>query len=361
VTRARRAVLAIALTGAVAGCASRAVRARTTETERLIAVARGNGARRCAPVELAIAESHNDFAQHALDEGDDQDARREADRARAAAQVAITRSPRLRCADRVASLPGPGDLDGDGVLDSVDRCPRVAEDRDGFQDDDGCPDDDDDGDGIPDARDRCPRVAEDRDGFQDDDGCPDEDDDGDGIPDARDRCPSDAEDRDGFQDDDGCPDPDNDGDGILDPLDRCPDEPGAPPDGCPRAYRWITVLPARIGERIELKRTVMFDAGRATLQRGSLDLLDEVGQALRDSPAIAVEIQGHTDNRGGRLANLRLSQKRAESVRGYLIQRGIAAGRMVPRGYGESAPIASNRTASGRTKNRRIEFLITAR
>jgi len=295
VNRARRTVLAIALAGVVAGCASRAVRAKTTETERLIAVARGNGARRCAPVELAIAESHNDFARHALDEGDDQDARREADRARAAAQAAITRSPRLRCADRVASLPGPGDLDGDGVLDSVDRCPRVAEDRDGFQDDDGCPD------------------------------------------------------------------PDNDGDGVLDPLDRCPDQPGAPPDGCPRAYRWITVPPARIGERIELKRTVMFDAGRATLQRGSLDLLDEVGQALRDSPAIAVEIQGHTDNRGGTLANLRLSQKRAESVRGYLIQRGIAAGRMVARGYGESAPITSNRTASGRTKNRRVEFLITAR
>jgi hypothetical protein len=130
------------------------------------------------------------------------------------------------------------DLDGDGVPDAVDRCPDEPEDRDGWQDEDGCPDPDNDGDGIPDARDECPDEPEDRDRFQDLDGCPDPDNDGDGIPDARDRCPNQPEDLDGFADDDGCPDPDNDADRVPDDVDRCPDEPEdrdgwQDEDGCP--------------------------------------------------------------------------------------------------------------------------------
>ncbi|HEY0253868.1 MAG TPA: outer membrane beta-barrel protein, partial [Kofleriaceae bacterium] len=82
---------------------------------------------------------------------------------------------------------------------------------------------DTDGDGIPDATDKCPKEPEDKDGFQDEDGCPDPDNDGDGIPDATDKCPLEAEDKDNFQDDDGCPDPDNDDDGIPDAADKCPD------------------------------------------------------------------------------------------------------------------------------------------
>ena len=104
-------------------------------------------------------------------------------------------------------LPGPElDSDGDGIPDARDQCPNQPEDKDGFQDDDGCPDPDNDGDGIPDAQDKCPNQPEDRDGFQDDDGCPDPDNDGDGIPDAQDRCPNQPETINGFQDDDGCPD-----------------------------------------------------------------------------------------------------------------------------------------------------------
>ena len=130
------------------------------------------------------------------------------------------------------------DSDGDGVPDVLDRCPTEPEDRDGWQDADGCPDPDNDGDGIPDALDQCPDEPEDKDDFRDEDGCPDPDNDGDGIPDALDKCPNQAEDKDGFQDEDGCPDPDNDGDGIPDVFDLCPDEPEdrdgwQDEDGCP--------------------------------------------------------------------------------------------------------------------------------
>jgi len=318
-----RAVLALAAMLA-AGCAGGQVRTQTTLTARLIVTARQNGAQRCAPVELAMAESHNEFAQHALDEGNYHDARHEANVAETNAQLAIERSPRDKCVDKDTPLPGPGDLDGDGVPDNVDQCPRVPEDRDGFQDDDGCPDDDNDGDGITDKLDQCP---------------------------------SEPEDRDGFEDADGCPDPDNDKDGVPDIADKCPNEPGAGPDGCVKKYNLVVVTE----NKIELKQTVFFDTNRATIKRVSFALLDEVAEALVDNPAIKVEVQGHTDSQGRDQANLKLSQKRAESVRTYLIKKNITSDRMVARGYGETVPIADNRTREGRSQNRRVEFVITAR
>jgi hypothetical protein len=135
---------------------------------------------------------------------------------------------------------GGSDADGDGIPDALDRCPRQAEDLDGFEDGDGCPDLDNDRDGIPDTADRCLDDAEDRDGFEDDDGCPDLDNDNDGILDGVDRCLGEPEDRDGFRDEDGCPDPDNDTDGLPDTIDRCPNEPETfnafqDEDGCPDA------------------------------------------------------------------------------------------------------------------------------
>ena len=146
--------------------------------------------------------------------------------------------PRYRIVGGFRYAPLGRDRDGDGVLDRDDKCPDQPEDRDGFQDEDGCPDPDNDRDGIPDTQDKCRDAAEDFDGFQDEDGCPDPDDDGDGILDADDKCRSEAEDKDGFQDEDGCPDPDNDQDGILDKVDMCPN--GAEDmdgfkdeDGCP--------------------------------------------------------------------------------------------------------------------------------
>ena len=168
--------------------------------------------------------------------------------------------PRVRAIAGFGWAPRVRDADGDGIDDKLDQCPELAEDRDGFEDNDGCPDFDNDGDGVPDGDDKCPAALEDPDGFQDEDGCPDPDNDqdgildaedacpleagvkdqdpklngcpfrdqdGDGIVDARDRCPRRAEDRDGFQDDDGCPDPDNDRDGVRDEEDACPNVPGA--------------------------------------------------------------------------------------------------------------------------------------
>jgi hypothetical protein len=182
---------------------------------------------------------------------------------------------RVRAIAGVGWAPRVRDADGDGIEDSVDQCPELAEDRDGFEDADGCPDFDNDGDGVPDADDKCPHELEDDDGFEDDDGCPDPDNDRDGIldaedacpneagvkdpdpklngcpfrdqdkdgiPDARDRCPRRAEDRDGFEDDDGCPDLDNDRDGVRDNEDACPNVPGprrSDPalNGCPSPDR----------------------------------------------------------------------------------------------------------------------------
>ncbi len=334
----------------LAACAGQTVRTQTAATEGLIATARDSGAQKCAPVELAMAESHNDYAEHALDEGNYYDARREAAVAEANAQAAVAKSPRDRCV-------GYGDKDGDGLKDNVDKCPTEPEDKDGFQDDDGCPDPDNDGDGIPDVTDKCPNEPEDKDGFQDDDGCPDLDNDGDGLSDKVDQCPNDPEDKDNFEDDDGCPDLDNDKDGFADKDDACPDVPGVAPDGCPKKYNLVVVT----AQKIELKQTVFFDFNKASIKSVSFALLNEVAQAMVDNPTIKVEIGGHTDSVGNDAFNLKLSQSRAESVRTYLIKRGIASNRMVPKGFGENVPIADNRTEAGRSQNRRVEFLITER
>jgi hypothetical protein len=182
-------------------------------------------------------------------------------------------APQIRVFAGAQFNPDFRDRDHDGVYDLDDKCPDQPEDRDGFNDNDGCPDLDNDNDGIPDAADKCPNDAEDMDQFEDEDGCPDldndkdgipdlndacpnaaedgqgkrpkdgcpstaEDSDGDGVPDKTDKCPDDPEDRDGFQDDDGCPDLDNDNDGIPDNFDSCPNDAEDPDgfedeDGCP--------------------------------------------------------------------------------------------------------------------------------
>jgi outer membrane protein OmpA-like peptidoglycan-associated protein len=157
-------------------------------------------------------------------------------------------APRFRFDLALRYAPLGRDLDSDGVLDRDDRCPTVPEDRDGYQDEDGCPDPDNDGDRIPDPRDRCRDEAEDMDGFTDEDGCPDRDDDRDGAPDVHDKCRSEPEDKDGFEDEDGCPDPDNDKDGIPDAQDKCPngaeDTDGfKDEDGCPDPDNDIDQIP----------------------------------------------------------------------------------------------------------------------
>ncbi|MFO0695630.1 MAG: thrombospondin type 3 repeat-containing protein [Polyangiales bacterium] len=161
-----------------------------------------------------------------------------------------------RCPDQPEDRDGLEDEDGcpdddvdhDGLRDTEDRCPAQAEDRDDHEDEDGCPDPDDDADGVPDGYDSCPNVPEDRDGDRDDDGCPDLDTDRDGVADSNDRCPRDAEDTDGWGDEDGCPEDDFDSDGVSDTQDECPDQPETrngfqDSDGCPDE------APARPGRR----------------------------------------------------------------------------------------------------------------
>jgi len=246
------------------------------------------------------------------------------------------------------------DNDKDGIPDKTDKCADLAEDFDGYEDTDGCPDLDNDSDGIPDLSDKCPNEPEDFDGVQDQDGCPDvvQDSDNDGIPDDTDKCPLKAEDVDGYQDDDGCPDLDNDLDGILDKDDQCPSEPETfngykDEDGCPDE---------RPIEEKFILRGLNFETGSAAITPDSYTILDQVVKSLKAYPEVRVEISGHTDNVGKDDYNLGLSQRRADSVKQYLVNAGINADRIVTRGYGESTPIAPNGTAAGRAENRRIEF-----
>jgi outer membrane protein OmpA-like peptidoglycan-associated protein/opacity protein-like surface antigen len=247
------------------------------------------------------------------------------------------------------------DTDRDDIPDNIDKCPNEPEDKDGFQDEDGCPDPDNDADGIPDATDKCPNEAEDKDGFQDEDGCPDLDNDADGIPDATDKCPDEAEDKDGFQDEDGCPDPDNDGDGVLDAQDKCPTEQEThngyqDEDGCPDE------LPAAVKKFTGVIKGINFKVKSADIQKSSFKLLNNAVKVMKDYPDLRMEIAGHTSSEGVAAKNLKLSQDRAASVKAYFVAQGIAEARLTTIGYGSDKPIADNKTTKGREQNRRIEF-----
>ncbi len=258
------------------------------------------------------------------------------------------------------------DNDKDGLADSVDRCPNEAENENGYQDDDGCPDEkpasDTDGDGYLDDADRCAFDPEDFDGWLDEDGCPDLDNDGDGIVDSRDRCPQDKETVNGFQDDDGCPDADTDGDGIGDLDDRCPEAKeivnGVDDlDGCPDEAPVQRVVVEK--ERIRINDTILFELGKARIQPGSFELMDQIAQVIRDNPQIKrLRVEGHTDDVGNDVSNLRLSQARAESVVEYLVKAGVERERLDPVGFGEVRPLVPNTTTENRAANRRVEFLI---
>ncbi|MCK8497269.1 adventurous gliding motility protein AgmC [Myxococcus fulvus] len=261
--------------------------------------------------------------------------------------------------------PPPVDTDGDGLYDPDDRCPTQPEDKDGFEDADGCPDPDNDQDGILDGDDQCVNEPETKNGFQDEDGCPDVappvDTDGDGIFDPDDRCPNQPEDKDGFQDEDGCPDPDNDRDGIPDVADKCPLEPETingfqDEDGCPDKGKVKVQVD---GERILILEKVYFATGKDIILPRSFPLLKQVAAVLRANPQVELlRIEGHTDDQGNDAANLDLSRRRAANVRAFLVKEGIDAGRLESQGYGETKPVDTNKTAKGRENNRRVEFNI---
>jgi OOP family OmpA-OmpF porin len=256
----------------------------------------------------------------------------------------------------VKVVPDIPDSDGDGLLDPVDACKLEPENFNGFEDDDGCPDDpDSDGDGLTDSRDACPKDAEDVDRFQDDDGCPEADNDGDGLLDAADGCPLDAEDPDQWDDEDGCPDPDNDTDGILDPVDRCPIEPEnfngfEDGDGC------MDELPKVLKQFTGAIEGITFEYSKARIRPSSTKVLDQAAAILAEYPDTRVRIEGHTDNKGVLEKNYALSLKRAEAVKWYLVDKGVAAERIETVGVGPDRPRTTNKSKKGRDANRRIEF-----
>ena len=208
-----------------------------------------------------------------------------------------------------------------------------------------------DGDGIPDDIDKCPDEPEDKDGFEDSDGCPDPDNDRDGVPDVQDACPNVP----GLREFDGCPDRDKDD--VPDNVDKCPDQPGpAENEGCPILQPPLVTVER---DKLRLKANVLFETGEARIQKQSYQVLDEVAKVLKEHPEVRpVQIEGHTDNRGSRKYNLDLSGRRARAVMDYLIKKGIDAKRLRAQGFGFDQPIATNNTPLGRAKNRRVEFRI---
>jgi outer membrane protein OmpA-like peptidoglycan-associated protein len=259
------------------------------------------------------------------------------------------------------------DPDGDGVLGTRDKCPNDPEDKDGWKDGDGCPEDDDDPDGdrILGKADKCPNKAEDKDGWKDADGCPETDDDRDrdGIIDTADKCPNKPEDKDGWKDKDGCPetDDDPDGDKIIDKADQCPlkaeDFDGiADEDGCPEEDVTVTA------DRIEIGGKIYFDQSKASLRPESTPILTSLAAAMkRHDEILLLQIVGHTSSDGARAFNVRLSKQRAQSVVNWLAANGIARNRLRSVGMGPAVPLVEEKTDADREKNRRVELQILKR
>lgn len=258
---------------------------------------------------------------------------------------------------------GATDSDGDGIPDNKDECPDTFgleqfngcpdSDNDGIKDsEDDCPNDagpietkgcpDTDGDTVLDKDDKCPEVA----GVVALMGCPDTD--GDGIADGDDACPNEA----GLAKFDGCPD--TDGDGIADKDDKCPNEAGiAELQGCPRPAA------PTVKEQEQLNayaKTILFETNKSDIKAQSAETLSDIIAILKKYPESKFAIEGHTDSSGSDAYNLKLSNERANSVLRYLVNGGIATERLSAKGFGESNPIADNKTAAGRQQNRRTEI-----
>jgi OmpA-OmpF porin, OOP family len=210
----------------------------------------------------------------------------------------------------------PVDSDRDGVMDNADRCANTPAGT--RVDANGCPVPvDSDGDGVMDNADRCANTP------------------------AGTRV-----------DGNGCPVPvDSDGDGVMDNADACANTArGTAVDarGCARIFEE--------GRATLVLEGVTFNTGSAVLTEGAKVVLDKMAETLNGAPDVNVEVQGHTDNTGSLTVNTRLSGLRAESVRAYLVSKGVNAARLTAKGYGPTVPVADNATPAGRTQNRRVEL-----
>ncbi len=241
----------------------------------------------------------------------------------------------------LAAFAGCPDTDGDGIIDSQDKCPNEK----GTKELNGCPDKD--GDGVADKDDVCPTVK----GVASLRGCPDSD--GDGLADKDDKCPNEK----GPMASNGCPD--SDGDGISDNEDKCPTVPGiAANNGCP-----ATDLAPEVKTEVQNKlnfaaKNIEFETGSDRIRTTSFKDLDNVVAIMNQYKDLKVNIDGHTDNVGKESANVDLSMRRAIAVNDYLVKKGVNQNRLAASGYGPSKPVATNNTAEGRQKNRRVELNI---
>jgi len=238
-----------------------------------------------------------------------------------------------------AAMNGCPDTDNDGVADPEDKCPSVP----GLAEFAGCPDTD--GDKVEDSKDNCPNTAQ---GIPvDANGCP-MDSDGDKVTDNIDKCPNTPS---GIVvDATGCP-ADLDKDGVLNNVDRCPNTPGpATNNGCPE-------IKEEVKKRLNFAtRGIFFESGKAILKSESFASLDEIISIVNEYPDYNLRLGGHTDNVGSDASNQVLSQARVDAVKTYLVNKGTPESRLQATGYGETKPIATNKTAVGKSRNRRVEM-----
>ncbi|MFN8311068.1 MAG: DUF5723 family protein [Chitinophagales bacterium] len=238
----------------------------------------------------------------------------------------------------LAQFAGCPDTDGDGIIDKYDECPTEK----GPKELNGCPDRDNDG--VADKNDACPDVP----GEKAHAGCPDSD--KDGLYDNEDKCPREF----GPKENGGCPWPDTDGDGVLDKDDDCPKVFGAKDNrGCPKLEKKELETVRYAFQNLE------FETAKDIIRTKSYASLNGLAKLLVDKPNYGLKIEGHTDNVGAAEMNLDLSRRRAESVKKYLVSKGVAADKLETAGYGMTKPIADNKTPAGRQKNRRVEMTIT--
>ena len=232
------------------------------------------------------------------------------------------------------SIKGGGsDKDNDGVYDAQDACPDIA----GLVQFNGCPDSD--GDGISDPSDDCPNTP----GLAAFNGCPDSD--KDGIIDTKDNCPNEA----GSLANGGCPDTDKDG--VIDKEDDCPEVAGVPENnGCP---------PVPVQKQLdEYAKTILFVLEKTVFLEESFPALDHILGIVQAYPEAHFTVSGHADSRGTEAYNQILSEKRAQAVVSYLVEKGIDPNRFTTNGYGEKMPVSTNMNRAGRKLNRRVEVVL---